>query len=111
MKLESILDQLKDVGNTGMSKTAPSRKSETASITANKEAAAKTELVRAIDNALNTPDSTKVATEQTSAAAELVKKYDQLLVNHIREDYYIQVLVLYIDNKKHDVVRQLHIFD
>lgn len=73
MKLESILDQLKDVGNTGMSKTASSKKSETASITANKEAAAKTELVRAIDSALNKPGSTKVAAEKTSAAAELVK--------------------------------------
>lgn len=73
MKLESILDQLKDVGNTGMSKTASPKKVETADTASNKEAAAKTELVKAIDNALNKPSSTKVASEKTSAAAELVK--------------------------------------
>lgn len=73
MKLENILNELKGIGNTGMSKTASVKGEEKAATTANKEAAAKDELVQAIDNALNKPTSTKTASEDKSAAAELVK--------------------------------------
>jgi hypothetical protein len=75
MELANILSQLKDIGSTGMSKTAAAKETPKSD---SKEASAKDELLKALDGALNKQGSTKTASSSPSASAELVKMASDL---------------------------------
>jgi carboxylesterase type B len=66
MELQSVLNQLKGISKSGMTKTA-------AEAPPVKEAESKNELMAALDGALRKSDTTKTAAVAPRAAAELVK--------------------------------------